>query len=60
MQPLYLEVARPGSYRLVMQAGSFCRVTPSRRFTAQIEEVVGRDCVRYRARPNKKPPQVRT
>ena len=60
---LFFQIERPGAYRMVMQAGSACRVTPSRRFTREIEAVVGPDRVRYRPRERKVPErgrQVRT
>jgi len=50
---VYFHVERPGAYRMTMQAGSACRVTPSRRFTREIEAVVGPDRVRYRPRERK-------
>ena len=54
---LYFEVARPGTYRLVVRAGSSCQVTPSRSLTAALEAVVGPERVRYRPRPR---PQARS
>jgi DNA polymerase-3 subunit alpha len=61
---LYFRVERPGAYRLIVQAGSSCRVTPSRGLTREIEAVVGPNRVRYRpkerdARRTDRP-QVRT
>ena len=47
---VFFEVAEPGAFRLTMRAGSSCRVTPSRRFTRDVEAVVGPDRVRYRPR----------
>jgi DNA polymerase-3 subunit alpha len=58
---LYFRIERPGEYRVVMQAGSSCRVTPSRRLTREVEAVVGPDRVRYRPRERRDSgPQVRT
>ncbi len=60
---LYFEVARPGAYRLVMQAGPGSRVTPSRRLTRELEALVGPQRVRYRPRERRErtspPAQVR-
>jgi DNA polymerase-3 subunit alpha len=63
--PVYIEVARPGDFRLLMQAGEACRITPSRRFTEAVEALVGPDRVRYRPKPRRpqrraRAPQVRT
>ncbi len=61
---VFFEVAEAGTYRLVVRAGSSCRVTPSRRFTEEIETVVGPNRVRYRPRPRRerrsRGPQVGT
>jgi DNA polymerase-3 subunit alpha len=61
---LFFEVAEPGTFRLTVRAGSSCRVTPSRRFTRDVEAVVGPDRVRYRPRlrdeKRQRAPQVRT
>ena len=54
---LYFEVARSGAYRMVMKAGAFCRVAPSRRLTERVEGVVGPGSVRYR--PRKRQPRER-
>jgi DNA polymerase-3 subunit alpha len=54
---VFFDVARSGSYRMVMKAGSFCGVTPSRRLTERIEGVVGQGSVRYR--PRKRQPRER-
>jgi len=48
---LYLELARPGSYRLVARVESQLRVQPSREFSAAMERILGPNTVRYRARP---------
>ena len=48
---LYLEVARPGAYRLVALAESGLRVAASKDFTRKLEGLVGPNRVRYRARP---------
>ncbi|MCP3980022.1 MAG: DNA polymerase III subunit alpha [bacterium] len=45
---LYLEVARPGSYRLVARAESHLNVSPSRELTRQIEDCVGPNRVVFR------------
>jgi DNA polymerase-3 subunit alpha len=47
---LYLEVVRPGDFRLVARAEPTLRVTPSRQLSAALESVVGPGRVRYRAR----------
>jgi len=47
---VFLEVHRPGSYRLVARAEPGMRVQPSRELTAALENVVGPGRVRYRAR----------
>ena len=47
---LYLEVARPGAYRLVALAESALRVRPSRDFTEALEGLIGPNRVRFRAR----------
>jgi DNA polymerase-3 subunit alpha len=47
---LYFEIARAGAYRLVALAGASCGVQPSRRFTDEVESVVGPNRVRYRPR----------
>jgi DNA polymerase-3 subunit alpha len=61
---VFFEVAEAGAYRLVVRAGSSCRVTPSRRFTEEIETVVGPNRVRYRPRQRRerrsRRPQVGT
>ena len=48
--PLYLEVVRPGSFRLVARAEPSLRVAPSRALQEALEAVVGTGAVRYRAR----------
>jgi len=47
---LYFEVARPGAYRLVAVAESALRVTASKGFTRELESVVGRNRVHFRAK----------
>jgi DNA polymerase-3 subunit alpha len=47
---LYLEVVRPGDFRLVARAESSLRVNPSRQLSAALESAVGPGRVRYRAR----------
>jgi DNA polymerase-3 subunit alpha len=47
---LYFEVARPGAYRLVALAESGLRVTASTGFTRELESVVGRNRVHFRAK----------
>ncbi len=46
---LFLEIARPGSFRLVARAESALRVAPSRELTRALESVVGPGRVHYRA-----------
>ncbi len=46
---LFLEVARPGRFRLVARAESALRVAPSPALTRALESVVGPGRVRYRA-----------
>ena len=53
---LFLEVARPGDWRLVVRAEPSLRVAPSRAFTRAVEEVLGPGRVRYRARTAVPPP----
>ncbi len=48
--PLYLEVVRPGSFRLVARAEPSLRVAPSRSLEEALEAVAGPGAVRYRAR----------
>ena len=48
--PLYLEVVRPGSFRLVARAEPSLRVAPSRSLREALEAVAGPGAVRYRAR----------
>jgi DNA polymerase-3 subunit alpha len=48
--PLYLEVVRPGSFRLVARAEPTLRVAPSRSLQDALEAVAGPEAVRYRAR----------
>ncbi len=50
---LFVEVARPGAYRLLLRAEPTLRVTPSRAFTRDLEAVVGPGRVRYVARPSR-------
>jgi DNA polymerase-3 subunit alpha len=50
-----LEIARPGSYRIVARAEAAMRVAPSDRFDAAIESLIGPDRLVYRAKPNEKP-----
>jgi DNA polymerase-3 subunit alpha len=47
---LFLQVARPGAYRLVALAESSYRVSPSPRLSQDLESVVGPNRVRYRTR----------
>jgi DNA polymerase-3 subunit alpha len=47
---LYLEIVRPGDFRLVARAEASLRVTPSRQLSAALEQAVGPGRVRYRAR----------
>jgi DNA polymerase-3 subunit alpha len=47
---LYLEVVRPGDFRLVARVEPGLRVSPSRKLSADLESVVGPGRVRYRAR----------
>ena len=46
---LFLEVARPGSFRLVALAESRYRVSPSSALTKELESLLGPDRVFYRA-----------
>ncbi len=48
---LFLEVTRPGLYRLVALAQSSHRVRPSERLSRELESLVGPDRVRYRPKP---------
>jgi len=48
---LYLEVARPGVYRLVALAETGIGVTASKSFTRELESVLGPDRVRLRPKP---------
>jgi DNA polymerase III subunit alpha len=48
--PLYLEVVRPGSFRLLARAEPSLRVAPSRSLEEALEAVVGPGAVRYRTR----------
>ena len=48
--PLYLEVVRPGDFRLVARAEAALRVSPSRQLSAALELAVGPGRVRYRSR----------
>jgi len=48
--PLYLEVARPGAYRMVARAETGLRVSPSRKFSEALESVVGPNRVHYKAK----------
>ncbi|MDX1390098.1 MAG: hypothetical protein R3344_12965, partial [Acidobacteriota bacterium] len=50
---LFVEVARPGAYRLLVRAEPTLRVMPSRAFTRDLEAVVGQGRVRYVARPTR-------
>ncbi len=47
---LYLEIVRPGDFRVVARAEHTLRVSPSRQLSAALESVVGPGRVRYRAR----------
>ena len=47
---LFFRVGKQDEYRLVALAESSCRVAPSRRLTRDVEDVIGPDRVRYRAR----------
>lgn len=47
---LLFEVARPGSYRMLARAESSVRVSPTRRFTEELEEVLGPHRLRLRTR----------
>src|SRR6185503_10781821 len=47
---LYLEVVRPGGFRMLARAEATLRVTPSRAFSAALEAVLGPGRVHYRAR----------
>jgi len=47
---LYLEVARPGAYRLVALAESGLSVAPSRQFAQALEAVVGPNRIRFQSR----------
>jgi DNA polymerase III alpha subunit len=47
---LFLEVGRPGDWRLVVRAEPSLRVAPSRAFTRDVEALLGPGRVRYRAR----------
>jgi DNA polymerase III subunit alpha len=49
--PLFLEVLRPGGWRLVARAEPALRVSPSQAFTDAVEGLVGPGRVRYRVRP---------
>jgi DNA polymerase-3 subunit alpha len=48
---LFLEVGRPGDWRLVARAEPALRVQPSRAFTRAVEAVLGPGRVRYRPKP---------
>jgi DNA polymerase-3 subunit alpha len=48
--PLYLEVARPGAYRMVARVETALRVSPSRQFSEALESVVGPNRVHYKAK----------
>jgi DNA polymerase-3 subunit alpha len=47
---LYVEIIRPGDFRVVVRAEPTLRVTPSPALSAALEKVVGAGNVRYRAR----------
>jgi DNA polymerase-3 subunit alpha len=47
---VYLEVIRPGDFRVVARAETSLRVNPSRQLSAALESAVGPGRVRYRAR----------
>jgi DNA polymerase-3 subunit alpha len=47
---LYLEIVRPGDFRLMARVGPTLSVYPSRQLSAALEGVVGPGRVRYRAR----------
>ena len=47
---VYLEIVRPGDFRLVARVEPSLRVTPSHRLSAALESVLGPGRVRYRAR----------
>jgi DNA polymerase-3 subunit alpha len=48
--PVYLELVRPGRFRMVARAEPSMRVGPSPRLLAAVEEVLGPGRLRYRAR----------
>lgn len=48
--PLYIEVTRPGAFRLVARAEPALRVAPSRALTDDLETLLGPGSVRFRAR----------
>ena len=47
---LYIEIVRPGDFRLVARAEHTLRVAPSPKLSAALEGVIGPGRVRYRAR----------
>jgi hypothetical protein len=47
---LYLEIVRPGDFRVVARAETTLRVSPGRNLQSALESVVGPGRVRYRAR----------
>jgi DNA polymerase III subunit alpha len=50
---LYLEIVRPGDFRVVVRAEPTLRVAPSPALSAALEKVVGPGRVRYRARASR-------
>jgi len=57
--PLYLEVRKPGGFRLVARAETALRVSPSRELTRQLESLVGPGRVKYRPPRRSEPPRAR-
>jgi hypothetical protein len=47
---MYLEIVRPGDFRVVARVEPTLSVSPSRQLLAALEGVVGPGRVRYRAR----------
>ncbi len=47
---VYLEVARPGNYRMIALAESALRVRPTREFTQKMERLIGPNRIRFRAK----------
>ncbi len=48
---LFLEVGRPGAYRLVARAETALRVSPSKQLSQELESMLGPNRVRFRAKP---------